>query len=107
MGLTNDDEYAGVNDDMDALDPDKKMELYKMLGRQNEFEVALRGLIDAFMPMAGSIHENGDPTTDKGNKIIAHFADGIRQFRNYINEVSKEKAKIEAASSPTTDPASP
>jgi len=92
MELTDKDqqEYAGTNNGLDALNPDKKMEQYKQLGRQSDFDIALRGVIDSFMPLAGAIHEHGDPDNEKGNDIIKHFADGIRKFRVYIKESTKE-----------------
>lgn len=81
------DVHVDVDNNLDSLDSNKKIEQYKELGRQNEFELVLELLIDTFMPFSGSIHIHGDPSMDKGSTLIATYTQLIRDYRKYIDAI--------------------
>lgn len=88
MGFDDDkDVHIDVDNSLNSLDPDKKIQQYKELGRQSEFELVLELLIDTFMPFSGSIHTHGDPSKDKGSTLIGTYTQLIKDYRVYIDEV--------------------
>ena len=86
---SSDDLELDESSETDASDAaDKKIEQYKVLGKENELDQVEELLINTFMPFAGSLHTHGNPDDKEVGELIADYTDLIKGYRKYSKKLT-------------------